>query len=276
MSSPHARINAKSSPNGLKPLAIVDGWAINLANPDETVRAAIAAVEQGIGFSLVTLNLDHLVKLRHNHAFRHAYQSARFVTADGAPVAWLARRSAKHITRTTGADLVVPLAQAAADHNIPVFCFGTSNDALAKAATYLSAHTDGKLDIAGTLSPPQGFDPMSAEADAALDTIAASGAKLCFLALGAPKQEILAARAVDRGLDIGFVSIGAALDFLAGSQIRAPKFFQNYGLEWAWRLMTNPIRLAPRYASCAVLLAGLVLRDLSGMTRSFPPGNSIA
>lgn len=248
----------RSTSNQLQ-LARVDGWPITLANLDDAVIAIAGAAERGDGFSAVTLNLDHLVKLRSSSSFRWAYANARFVTADGAPVARLARRQCHRIERTTGADLVVPLAMEAARRGLPIFIFGTSAAVLGKAARDLAERSEGALAIAGTEAPPQGFDPTSAEADAALDRIAASGAKLCFLALGAPKQELLAARAVGRGIKVGFVSVGAALDFIAGAQIRAPETLRDNGLEWLWRLAANPRRLAMRYAQCALLLAYITL-----------------
>ncbi len=241
------------------PLARVDGWPITLADLAQAVTGIISAAERGEGFSAVTLNLDHLVKLRRSDTFRRAYAKARFVTADGAPVAHLARTGCPSIERATGADLVVPLAAAAARRGLPIFLFGSTADVLGKAGRDLAQRTEGTLAIAGTEAPPIGFDPESAEADAALDRIAASGARLCFLALGAPKQEIFAARAMSRGMKIGFVSVGAALDFIAGAQIRAPETLRDSGLEWVWRLATNPRRLAMRYTQCAMLLADLTL-----------------
>jgi len=257
-------------------LAKVDGWPINIATLDVAVSEIIGAAKNADSFSVVTLNVDHLVKLRHSKAFQNAYRNARFVTADGAPIAWLARRADKTVRRTTGADLVVPLAQEAAREGLPIYLFGTTDEVLGKAGTYLASHCSHTLDIAGTYSPPKGFNPESAEADAALEAIAASGARLCFLALGAPKQELLAARAIEKGLNIGFVSIGAALDFLAGEQVRAPKFFQDHGLEWSWRLITNPLRLGPRYASCALVLADVIMRDVGGLSRRNWSGTTAA
>jgi exopolysaccharide biosynthesis WecB/TagA/CpsF family protein len=229
------------------PIAAVDGWPLNIA------------AQRGEGFAAFTLNLDHLVKLRSSAPFRRAYLQARFVTADGAPIVWMARRQAPNIERTTGADLVVPLAQAATEAKLPVYLFGTSAGVIADAASDLNERCGGVLNIVGSSAPPMGFDPESAAADAALDKIAASGAKLCFIALGAPKQEILAARAVSRGLKVGFVCIGAALDFISGEQSRAPVFMQKNGLEWLWRLASSPRRLGGRYLSCALLLADIVL-----------------
>jgi exopolysaccharide biosynthesis WecB/TagA/CpsF family protein len=241
--------------------ATVDGWQINLPNMHAAVASIVEAAERGEGCSVVTLNLDHLVKLRTNRKFQQAYRSARFISADGGPVARLARRHVPEIERTTGADLVLPLADEAARRNLPVFLFGTNAKVLAAAGQRLSMNTDGRISICGTEAPPMGFDPDSGAADAAIDRIAASGARICFVALGAPKQEVLAARAVARGVPVVFVCIGAALDFLAGTQVRAPRFFQRAGLEWAWRLASNPRRLATRYARCAWLLAELTLLE---------------
>jgi len=90
--------------------------------------------------------------------------------------------------------------------------------------------------------------------------VAESGAGLVFLALGAPKQERLAARGRALQPELGFVSIGAGLDFLAGSQRRAPRLVRRLALEWLWRAGSDPKRLAGRYARCAAILPGHALR----------------
>lgn len=239
-------------------LAVIDDQPINLATLDETVAVCADAAQKGEGFALFTLNLDHLVKRRSDAAFRAAYARARFVTADGEPVVRLARRQGARLERTTGADLVAPLCAEAARRGAPVYFYGATPETLARAAERLSAACPG-LKVAGCESPPMGFDPSSEAAAAAGRRIAASGARLCFLALGAPKQEMLADRLAQTHGEIGFVCIGAALDFIAGSQKRAPALMQKTGLEWAWRLASEPRRLAARYARCAALLADLAL-----------------
>jgi exopolysaccharide biosynthesis WecB/TagA/CpsF family protein len=242
-----------------RPLAMVDGWPINLATIEQSVAEIIAAAKQRRSFSVVTLNLDHLVKLRNSATFRRAYRNASFITADGEPVAKLARRQEASIVRTPGADLVVPIAEAAAREGLSLYLFGTSPDVIQRSATDLVNRCGGNLNIVGSSSPSANFDPEGAEADLAIDHIAASGADLCFVALGAPKQEILSARAVARGVPCGFVNIGASLDFIAGAQVRAPGFMQTLGLEWLWRLASSPRRLAGRYFSCALVLADILL-----------------
>ncbi len=240
-------------------LAKVDGWGISAPDLASTVASIMSAAKAGGPFSVFTLNLDHLVKLRRNAAFRAAYANASIVTADGAPVAWLAKFQNKNIERTTGADLLAPLAEAAAEAHLAVFLFGSSAGVMARAGRDLGERTEGRLDIAGTLAPSEAFDPEGSEADLAIEKIRLSGAKLCFIALGAPKQEIFADRARTKGLDCGMICIGASLDFIAGTQIRAPQIMRNNGFEWVWRLATNPRRLVRRYAECAALFFDLIL-----------------
>ncbi len=240
-------------------LAHVDGWGITTADLADALADILAAIKRGGPFTVFTLNLDHLVKLRRDAKFRVAYERAAIVTADGAPVAWLARNQNASVKRATGADLLMPLVEAAAEARVPVFLFGTSAAVMARAGRELGERTDGLLDIAGTLAPSAAFNPEGAEADAAIEKIRRSGAKLCFVALGAPKQELFAERARQNGLDCGMVCIGAAIDFIAGEQVRAPQAFRNNGLEWIWRLASNPRRLAKRYADCAIVLLDLTV-----------------
>ncbi len=239
-------------------LAHVDGWPVHLANRDHGLQELVGALQRGESFSFCPLNLDLLVKLRTDQVFADAMRKASFVIADGWPIAMLGRQQNPTIERTTGADLVLPLTESCARSGLPVYLFGSSPEVLEKVAAELKSKYP-KLVIAGAESPPLGFDPRSATADAAIGRIKASGARMCFLALGAPKQEILAARALDQGAKVGFICVGAGLDFIAGAQVRAPALMRNNGMEWLWRLVTNPRRLGARYAVCAMLLARITL-----------------
>lgn len=256
MSNPPDETKAPAPARSEPVLADIDGARITLANQAQAITAIIAAARAGETFSVFTLNLDHLVKRRQSEAFRAAYDRARFITADGAPVVALARRQGADITRATGADLVLPLARAAAQAGLPIYLFGSSEASLDGAAQVLRAHAPG-LVIAGQCAPAMGFDPTSPHAQALAAEIARSGARLCLVALGAPKQELFAITAEAAGPGVGYLGIGAALDFLSGHQIRAPKLFQKTGLEWAWRLGQNPRRMAKRYALCAMVLADI-------------------
>ena len=257
MSTPHPKKSSGTDKTKTVPNAIVDGWEINLPTPQHALDALIKAASKAESFACLTLNLDHLVKLKSSKAFYRAYKSARFITADGAPVATIARRQSPQTVRTTGADLMLPLCQEAARKNIPIYLFGTSDEVLEKTADQLQKLTHQKLIIAGMVSPPQGFDVNGSEAGDALQKIEQSGARLCFVLLGAPKQELFADRAVKAGIGCGFICVGAAADFIAGHQVRAPHWLQATGMEWLWRLAHNPRRLGLRYLQCALVFARL-------------------
>jgi len=221
---------------------------------ERVVRERFAAQE---GFALATINLDHLVKLAKDEAFAAAYLAQDFVVADGNPIVWLSRKAGKPVDLLPGADLVVPLAQWAAEDGTPVALIGSTEEALAAAEAALIARAPG-VEVAACIAPPMGFDPESAAAEAVLKQAAEAGARMAFLALGAPKQERLAARGRQVVPQMGFASIGAGLDFLAGTQNRAPAWVRKLALEWLWRALSNPARLAGRYLRCIGILPRLM------------------
>lgn len=234
---------------------------VNLPDRAALLEAVKTRLAAGAGFALATLNLDHLVKLGRSVAFQRAYAAQDFVVADGNPIVWLSRMAGQKIALVPGSELVVPLCALAADLGIAVVFVGSTEAALAGAKANLTAQIAG-LKVVQMVAPPMGFDPDGADAKALLDGLAELGPALCFLALGAPKQEILAARGRSLAPQIGFVSVGAGLDFLAGHQRRAPKWVQAVAMEWLWRALSAPRRLIPRYAACAAILPGQTLAAL--------------
>ncbi len=220
-------------------------------------RIAVDCGKQS-SFSVFTLNLDHVVKLRRLADFRAAYRKARYVTADGMPVVWAGRLSGTQVHRVTGSDLIEPLCAEAAKMGHSVYLFGSEFQSLSGAAQYLTKSIPD-LEIAGVCAPEYGFDPHGNLAAGYAKQIAESGASICFVALGAPKQEIFSSRAVGNSSGVAFVCIGAGLDFLSGAQTRAPKWVRRAGVEWIWRLLSNPRRLAQRYFACLLVLPAFLL-----------------
>jgi N-acetylglucosaminyldiphosphoundecaprenol N-acetyl-beta-D-mannosaminyltransferase len=239
----------------------VDGITINVVSIPHAVSSIMSAAQSGDNFSVCTLNLDHVVQLGQRPDFRAAYRRARLVTADGFPIVVLSRLLGTPISRTTGADLVEPVCREAQKKGLPVFMLGSNEHTLSLTAGRLRERFQG-LRIAGTYAPGRNFDPYSGEADFAIDRIRASGARLCFVALGAPRQEVFAARCLDELDGTGMLCIGAALDFIAGTQTRAHGIVQRAGLEWAWRMLHDPRRLGPRYARCMAVVPKLVARSI--------------
>ncbi len=216
----------------------------------------------GAGFAVATINLDHVVKLDADDNFRRAYAAQDLVVADGNPIVWTAKFASQPIELIPGSELVVPLAQMAAESSVSVALVGSSDEALVGAARALETAAPG-VEIVQKIAPAYGFDPEGDEARQILKAVNDSGAGLVFVALGAPKQERFAALGRELAPRAGFASIGAGLDFLAGHQSRAPKWVQTFAMEWLWRMLSNPRRLAKRYALCALVLPGLMFRSRS-------------
>jgi len=241
-----------------KPHTRRSGFAGAVAINAPTLAFAVAEVmkraERGEGFTLFTLNLDHLVKMRETPAFAAVYRRANLVTADGWPIVWLARREHVACERTTGADLVDPVCKRAAESGVPVYFVGPGANAQARALTALKARYE-KINIAGASAPWFSAQPAAEDIDALAERIRASGARLVFVALGAPKQELVADLLAARCPGVGFMCVGAALDFISGETRRAPIWMRTTNLEWLWRMLHDPRRLAWRYAKCAAIFA---------------------
>lgn len=247
------------------------GVTVNVA----TRRDLLADIERRLrdraGFTLATLNLDHVTKLGTSPDFARAYRAHSHVTADGNPIVWLSRLAGQPVELLPGSDLVAPVAELAARTGTPVALFGSTDAALAGAARALEERFPG-LEVALCLAPPMGFSPDGPDADDAIEALRTCGAGMCFVALGAPKQEIFAARASQALPHMGFLSIGAGLDFLSGRQRRAPRLVRLLAAEWLWRLALDPRRLARRYGACLLILPGLMVR--AARIRLMPPRRS--
>lgn len=240
-----------------------DAAGVTVTVPDQiTLLTDLARrFQMGQGFAVATLNLDHVVKLSRDKVFLEAYRAHTHVTADGNPIVWLSRLAGQPVSLVPGSGLIEPLVSLAVEHKVPVALFGSTEATLNTSAAELSLRYPG-LDVVLCRAPVMGFDPHGADIEAEIATIAASGARLCFLALGAPKQEIFAAQAHAALPGVGFVSIGAGLDFIAHTQNRAPAWVQAIAAEWLWRLLGNPRRLTVRYAVCLAALPGLTGKAL--------------
>lgn len=228
---------------------------VNIADKAALLTEVAARFAAKQGFALATINLDHLVKLRASPAFRATYAAQDLVVADGNPIVWLSWLARHPVSLVPGSDMVLPLSRLAAKAEITVALVGSTDSALRQAAKSLEAQVPG-LRVSYLHAPTMGFDPEGEVASAVLADLAAQKIGLCFIALGAPKQEAFAARGRKLAPQTGFASIGAGVDFLAGNQTRAPVWVRKIAMEWLWRALSSPRRLIPRYAACAAILPG--------------------
>ncbi len=218
------------------------------------VRARLAERQ---GMTLATLTLGHLGRLRRNPAYRAAYMAQDLIVAEGKPIVWLSRLALRPLRPASAADLVLPLARAAAHAGADVALLGSAPGVLTKAADRLTQTITG-LQIIAQLSPERGFDPNGPEADWLIDELADSEAGFCFLALDSPAQEVFAARARARLPGMAFASVGAGLDYVAGARTRAPRWMRRIGMDWLWDGIRAPLRMGPCYVGGLAVLPGAV------------------
>lgn len=235
--------------------------SVNIVDRPQLEHEVLARMKERRGFALATINLDHLVKLEQDAEFLAAYAAHDLVVADGHPVVWLSRLARRQVGLMPGSDMVLPLCRLAAQAGVSVALVGSTSEALSDARRTLLTEVPG-LNVTWCHAPSGVFDPDSAEAEEILSTLDRKQVGLCFLALGAPKQERLAARGRLLAPGVGFASVGAGLDFLGGHQRRAPAWVRRLALEWLWRALSSPSRMVPRYLKCIAILPRHILMAL--------------
>ncbi len=218
---------------------------------------------------VVTPNVAHLVSLQHDRAFRQIYDQALLAVPDGVPLLWAAKLLKSPLGgRVNGTDLFEALAEIAAQRGLKVFLLGGRSGAADRAADILTArHPD--LNIVGTYSPPFGFESSADERDRINILIQDAAPDILFVGLGAPKQEKWIARHYEElGVPVS-IGIGVSFEFVAGMVKRAPQWMQKTGLEWLFRLISEPGRLWKRYLVGNVYFAYLVMKQFVWGDRAF-------
>lgn len=223
---------------------------------DDLTREALMDRLDADGGLVFTVNPDHLVHLQANPAFVAAYRSADFITVDSHYVFqalhWQGRGVAERIT---GSDLFPAYCRRhAADPAVRVFLLGARPGVAQRARERLNAAAGREL-VVGALGPSMRFVDDPQECEAALAAVRASGATVLAVGLGAPKQELWLARHRHAlpGVRV-FLGVGATIDYEAGEVRRAPLAWRRLGLEWLYRVVSEPRRYALRYLRSARFL----------------------
>lgn len=190
-------------------------------------------------------NSHSVVTAGQDPAFGQVVSQADMVTADGAPVAWMVRRLGyTDQQRINGPDLMWRYCALAERRGESIYLYGGTPETLETLQRRLVREFP-RLRVAGAYSPP--FRALTAAEDAtAVASINASGAGTVWVSLGCPKQETW--MAAHRGrVNAVMIGVGAAFDYHAGTIHRAPLPVQRLGLEWLYRLVSEPRRLWRRY-----------------------------
>lgn len=196
---------------------------------------------------VVTPNTDQIVKIEHSDALKKIYRDAGLIVTDGTPLLWISKWYGRPIRqKIPGPLLTENVIRMAAQKNYPVYFLGAGPGVASVAAEKMGTKYPG-LRVAGTYSPPYGFEKDPNETRHIIDMLKDSKVDILLVGLGSPKQDIFI-HDHQRECDIPVaMSVGAAIDFLAGSSKRAPDWINEIGLEWLYRFFHDPARLFRRY-----------------------------
>ncbi len=215
----------------------------------------------------VTITGVHgIIESQADDELRHIHNRAGLVTPDGMPLVWLSRLNGhRHVARVYGPDLMLVLCERSAAKGYRHYFYGGKEGVPDLLKTRLQRRLPG-LNVVGTYSPP--FRPLTeVEDDRIVETINAAEPDIVWVGLSTPKQERWMAAHVDRLDAPVLIGVGAAFDFHAGLLKRAPRWVQHSGLEWLFRLLSEPRRLWRRYFKIVPLFIVKILGQMAGLRR---------
>ncbi len=234
----------------VNPVAVL-GVPIDNVTMDDVIARIEQWVEEGGFHQVATANTDFLINALKDAELGDILRRCDLVIADGMPLVWTSRLLGTPLKgRVTGVDLVPRLAELSARRNFRIFMLGATQKSLDGSAAWIEAHYPG-AQIVGRLSPPHG--PLAdMDHEEILGAIEEARPDILLVAFGNPKQEKWLSMHRHRLQVPVCVGVGGSFDFLSGSVQRAPEWMQRSGLEWAYRTMQEPTRLAKRYLHNAV------------------------
>jgi len=218
------------------------GSRFDTGSIEEAVRNILAETKGPFKY-VVTPNVQHMVRLLENPAaVQPLYEDAWLVFCDSRVLSRMAWFSKLDLPVVTGSDLTARLIECAGEQRLTIALIGPTD----AARVALESRYPGLSVVVHT--PPMGFIKLDHEVQKCVDFVVKTQAPLVFLAVGMPQQEMVARLVADHPQARGVgLCIGASIDFLIGKQHRAPVWVQKAGLEWLYRLLSDPRRLASRY-----------------------------
>lgn len=235
--------------------------AINMSQAIDTIEYWIA--QRRRNYVCVT-GVHGIVASQRDENLRRIHNSAGLVTPDGMPLVWQSRlMGIPNVDRVYGPDLMLALCERSLANGYRHYLYGGREGVPERLATRLEAKFP-TMRIVGTCSPP--FRPLTSfEDEQIVFEINEANPDIVWVGLSTPKQEQWMASHVDRLTAPVLIGVGAAFDFHAGLKRQAPLWMQRRGLEWFFRLMTEPRRLWRRYLINNSLFLVLIAAQALGL-----------
>ena len=242
------------------------GVEINAVDYDAAVAKIVEAAKSRSPLGVSALAVHGVMTGVLDREHRHRLNDLELVVPDGQPVRWALNllHKTKLADRVYGPNLMLRTCQAAAESGESIFLFGATEELLDKLTENLKLKFPS-LQIAGRCASK--FRQLSqAEKIEVEQMIRGSGASICMVGLGCPRQEVWAYE-FRKTLSMPVLAVGAAFNFHAGLLDQAPHAWQRYGFEWLYRLLKEPRRLWKRYVLLNPLYVSLVAMQALGVRR---------
>ena len=195
---------------------------------------------------IITPNCDQIVQVEKRPELKKVWDEAELLLADGHPLLWFAKwYGAPLKEKINGSSFVPEMCRRASEKGYSVFLLGAGPGVADQAAENLEKTYPG-IKIAGTYSPPFGFEKNRDEVNKINRMLSSSHADILILGLGVPKQELFGYENMKEYKIPVTVNAGATIDFIAGNKKRAPKWMVDNGLEWLYRVIQEPRRVGKR------------------------------
>jgi N-acetylglucosaminyldiphosphoundecaprenol N-acetyl-beta-D-mannosaminyltransferase len=215
------------------------------------------------GGVVLTPNVDHLMKLQKNQEFYRVYQEAEYIVCDSKILLYVAKiLGTPFQEKISGSDLFPAFYNYYKNNDaIKIFLLGGFPETTKKAQDKINFNA-GRNIIIESYSPPFGFERDEQECQKIVELINKSGATVLAIGVGAPKQEFWIYKYKHQLKNVKiFLAIGATINFEAGDVKRAPAWMSEIGLEWFYRLLSEPRRLWKRYLVDDIPFFWLVLKQ---------------
>ncbi|RUT01896.1 acetyl-mannosamine transferase [Dulcicalothrix desertica PCC 7102] len=215
------------------------------------------------GGVVFTPNVDHLVKLQENQEFYSVYQEADYIVCDSQILMYISRFLGTPIQeKISGSDLFPAFYMYYRNnHAIKIFLLGGFQETANQAKEKINSKA-GRNIIIDTYSPPFGFENDEQECQKIIELINHSSATVLAIGVGAPKQELWIHKNKHQLTNVKiFLAIGATINFETGNVKRSPRWMSKIGLEWLYRLISEPHRLWKRYLVDDLPFFWLVLKQ---------------
>jgi N-acetylglucosaminyldiphosphoundecaprenol N-acetyl-beta-D-mannosaminyltransferase len=242
------------------------GVGVNPITIDLAVRIIDGWISRGEQHYICVTGVHGIMESQRDEILRHIHNAAGLVTPDGMPLVWLsALKGYRGVERVYGPDLMLAVCKDSTPNRYRHFLYGGTPVVLERLSCNLQLRFP-TINVVGAYSPP--FRPLTPdEDDKVVQLINSANPQIIWIGLNTPKQEFWMANHLGKLNAPVMIGVGAAFDFHAGTKKQAPRWIQRSGLEWLFRLSTEPQRLWRRYLINNPLFILLVLAQALGIKR---------